>query len=73
MRTSGGKGWLGLVAYVILWDKYADETLSNWFWDSLRHPTRRVLVAVVWGLITVHLFRNVLRLNPKYDPLEYVR
>lgn len=51
-------GWLGLVAYVVAWD----FGLGAWEGTSLTYgfqhvqPYERALLAVVWGITTLHLF-----------------
>lgn len=58
--TSGTKGWIGLVAYVLAYDLYAirygKQTLSSAFYEALKHPQRRWLVIISWAYLTRHLF-----------------
>lgn len=63
--TTGEKGWLGLVAYVIAVDGLAwrnqlkgknDETMSLSWGRWLQHPASRSATGVAWGIITLHLF-----------------
>lgn len=61
------KGWLGLAAYVTLWDLLASETLSAGFADAVKHPRRRWQVVAAWVFITAHLFSI---LPAKADPLR---
>lgn len=55
MRLRGEHGWIGLAAFILLWDRYAPETLSKAFWRALEHPTRRPIVLLAWGWVTSHL------------------
>lgn len=51
----GEHGWIGLAAYVFLWDMLAPETLSRAFWRALAHPKQRWVVLACWGWVTSHL------------------
>ena len=51
----GEHGWVGLALYVLLWDRYAPETLSRAFWRALRHPRKRWVVLAAWAWVTSHL------------------
>lgn len=70
-RQLGGRGWLGLVVYVTLWDAWAafsrNETLSMAFYRSLRHPRHRLGTITLWAYITAHLFHAI---PDDYDPLR---
>lgn len=61
------KGWIGLAAYVVVWDLLAEETLSHGFEDALKHPLKRWQLVLAWGFITAHLFCLIPR---RYDPLR---
>lgn len=54
------KGWLGLLAYVIIFDIYAirtsRKTLSAVFYEAVRQPKKRWYVVVCWAVLTCHLF-----------------
>ena len=64
--TSGEKGWIGLVAYIIAVDSVAcvnqvrdrrkDETMSVAWGRWLQHPRHRVLTGVAWATVSLHLF-----------------
>lgn len=54
--SPGAYGWLGLAAYVALWDWLASETLTRAWWNAVEHPRRRWLIIAVWGWVTAHLF-----------------
>lgn len=74
MRTSGARGWLGLVAFIYLWDKLAEQTLTSAFWGALTEKSypHRGLVMTAWAVTTAHLFRPVLRIPAKYDLFTYL-
>lgn len=67
----GGRGWLGLVLYVTMWDAWAalsrNETLSMAFYRSLRHPRHRLGTISLWAYITAHLFHVI---PDRFDPLR---
>lgn len=54
-----------------------NPTLSEVFGDALKHPIKRWPVIVTWGLVTSHLFGEMMpeplrsKLGP-YDPIGYV-
>ncbi len=52
-------GWLGIAAWVVLFDAWAittkNATLSAGFRAARRHPRRRFAVLGLWVLITTHL------------------
>ena len=54
--SAGTYGWLGLAAYITLWDWLAPETLSRAWWKAVEHPRNRWLIVALWGWITAHLF-----------------
>lgn len=64
--TTGEKGWMGLVAYIIAVDSVAwanqatnrkkDETMSVAWGRWLQHPGSRVATGVAWAVISFHLF-----------------
>lgn len=70
---SGTKAWMGLAAYVLLWDLWAvkskKETLSQAFCNGLKHPIKRWRIIALWAYITAHLFTWI---PPKYDPLRCI-
>lgn len=51
----GTLGWIGLVAYVSLWDSLASETLSRALWRGLENPKSRPVVLFCWLWLTSHL------------------
>lgn len=55
LLMQGGYGWIGLAIYILLWDRYAGETLSRAFWNSLEHPVKRWPTLIAWGWVTSHL------------------
>lgn len=69
--TAGGKAWIGLTAYVALYDSYAvlsrKDTMSTAFLNAIRHPRRRWPVILTWAYVTAHLFKFI---PEKYDPLR---
>ena len=74
MTKGGGWGWLGLAAYVAIYDywtiKTNRETLSSAFGRSMKHPVARIATVT----ITAHLLKHLLAPNwlSKIDPLRYV-
>jgi hypothetical protein len=65
---TGEKGWLGLLAYVIVVDSIAwrnqlkgedDETMSLSWGRWLQFPHSRAATGVAWMLITGHLFLSL--------------
>lgn len=64
--TTGEKGWIGLVVYVIGVDAIAwanqatnrrrDETMSVAWGRWLQHPASRAGVGIAWGIVSLHLF-----------------
>lgn len=66
---AGTVGWVGLTAYVAVWDAYAPETLSGAFGRAVLHPKARWPVVALWGLTTAHLFGVLPR---RYDPIARV-
>ena len=70
----GTKGWLGLVAYVAIFDLVAGytnrETLSGAFYRAFLHPRQRWIVIVAWVYLTLHLFAI---LPARFDPLRAFR
>lgn len=69
MRRTGTWGWIGLTAYVALWDAYAPETLSSAFGRAILHPRARWPVVALWGVTTAHLFGA---LPASLDPIARV-
>lgn len=60
------KGWSILTTFVIGYDLLCKKSLSNFFYEATRK--RPILMAVLWGYLTVHLwFYAQIR---KYDPLS---
>jgi membrane associated rhomboid family serine protease len=49
-------GWAGLIAYVILWDRFAPVTLTRGMGEGLEHRLCRPLVVFVWAWVLSHLF-----------------
>lgn len=73
---SGTKAWIGLTVYVIAADaaliRNRKETMSTVFGDALVHPLRRWPVILTWGILTAHLFSNLIPLPEsikRYDPI----
>lgn len=65
---TGEKGWLGLLAYVIIIDTIAwrnqvkgkdDETMSLSWGRWLQFPHSRMATGFAWALITGHLFLSL--------------
>lgn len=65
---TGERGWLGLLAYVIIVDSIAwrnqlkgkdDETMSVAWGRWLQFPHSRAATGVAWALITGHLFLSL--------------
>lgn len=60
----GGWCWVGLAGSVatadVLLIRSGKATMSEVFGDALRHPGRRWAVLAAWGILTVHLFGNIL-------------
>lgn len=65
---TGEKGWLGLVAYIIIIDSIAwrnqmkgkdDETMSLSWGRWLQFPRSRAATGLAWVLITAHLFLSL--------------
>lgn len=63
--TTGEKGWIGLLLYVLTVDSLAwarqargkrDETMSVAFGRSLQRPRYRRLTVMAWMGTTAHLF-----------------
>jgi hypothetical protein len=65
MLRKGDIGWVGLALYIVVWDRYAPETLSKAFERALCHPKGRPLVLLAWSVTTAHLFKAI---PPKLDP-----
>ena len=69
---------MGLTFYVAIYDawllRHRRMTLSQVFGNALKHPRRRFTVIGIWGVLTLHLFGEMLpgfmreRLG-KYDPI----
>ncbi len=67
--TTGEKGWIGLVGYVIAVDSIAwknqvnnrkkDETMSVAWGRWLQNPKSRMFTGVAWATITLHLFLSM--------------
>lgn len=60
-----------MAVYIIGYDVWAavsrNETLSEAFYNAVRHPVRKWPVGVVWTYLTVHLFHV---LPERFDPLR---
>lgn len=71
--TPGGAAWIGLAAYVTVYDVVAvlhnKDTLSEAFYCAVRHPKRRWPTVLAWTFITGHLFKVI---PEKYDPLRRI-
>lgn len=66
--TTGERGWIGLLAYVIAVDSIAwrnqlkgkdDETMSLSWGRWLQFPGSRTATGFAWALITCHLFLSM--------------
>lgn len=67
--TTGEKGWLGLIAYVVTIDSIAwanqatnrrkDETMSVSWGRWLQHPKARYATGIAWGIMSLHLFLSL--------------
>ena len=71
MKTNtGALGWAITTAAVVGYDLWAilteRQTMSAWFGRQLANPCRRGVLAVIWILLTWHLFGG-----GKYDPLSF--
>lgn len=65
---TGERGWLGLLAYVIIIDSIAwrnqmkgedDETMSLSWGRWLQFPRSRAATGAAWALLTAHLFLSL--------------
>lgn len=65
---TGERGWLGLLAYIVIVDSIAwrnqmkgedDETMSLSWGRWLQLPRSRAVTGCVWGLLTAHLFLSL--------------
>lgn len=64
--TTGEKGWIGLVAYIVAVDSVAwvnqvrerrqDETMSVAWGRWLQNPKSRAFTGTAWAVVTLHLF-----------------
>ena len=70
--------WLGLSAYVVIADTFLirskNATMSEVFGIALAHPTKRRSMLIVWAVLTLHLFAELLPLKMRtflkpFDPL----
>lgn len=68
-HSTGMIGWVGLTAYVIAWDRFADETLSMAFGKALLHPRVRWPTIAVWAAVTGHLFGII---PERVDPIHHL-
>lgn len=66
---SGNVGWLVMFCYIVAWDIYAPETLSDAFYNAFQHPLHKWWVIAVWAVITLHLFKLIPK---KYDLIHIV-
>jgi hypothetical protein len=67
----GERAWFALVAGVVAYDAYAfrykHATMSKAFYELSRNWRGKVLLSVVWAVLTAHLFRM---LPERFDPLR---
>lgn len=65
---TGERGWLGLLAYIIIVDSIAwrnqmkgedDETMSLSWGRWLQLPRSRAVTGCIWTLLTAHLFLSL--------------
>lgn len=68
-RRPGGWGWIGLAAYVGIWDAFAGETLSGAFGRAVEHPVKRWLVTLGVALTVAHLYKT---LPDSADPFHHI-
>jgi len=65
-------GWIGLAAFVIIYDVWAvlteAETLTGGFIRWLRNPVTRGPLVAVWSIVTLHLFDLLPR---QIDPFSH--
>jgi hypothetical protein len=64
--TTGERGWIGLVAYIVAVDSVAwvnqvrdrrkDETMSVAWGRWLQRPSSRILTGIAWATVSTHLF-----------------
>lgn len=67
MNEPGKRGWLAVIAIVILAEMLDERTLSDSFLELSRGRKGRVLIGPAWLILTLHLFGV---LPPRYDPLH---
>lgn len=67
----GERAWVALIAGVVAYDAYAfryrHSTMSTAFYELSKNWRGRLLLSVVWGFLTAHLFRVI---PEKLDPLR---
>lgn len=76
----GGWCWIGVAVGVFIADAVLIETkhatMSEVFGDALKHPHRRWPVILAWGVLSLHLFGNLLPriASPikRLDPIGYL-
>jgi hypothetical protein len=67
--SRGSYGWLGLAAYVALFDVISRETLSSAFTTAMSDPKRRPWVVAVTVYLVAHLYHGI---PDRYDPLRCI-
>lgn len=60
-RTDGWLGWIGLTAYVVIWDVVAQRTHGQTLTQAWRNglAKHRILAVLLWilgGIVGAHLF-----------------
>ena len=71
MDDEGRFGWWGMTLWIVLWDMWAwrtnHQTMTVAFKKLTQTPLGRVVLTVVWGALTLHLFTE------KADPHQIAR
>ena len=71
MQDEGRFGWLGMTIWIILWDIWAwrtgHQTMTVAFKKLTHTPIGRIVLTVIWGALTLHLFTE------KADPHQVAR
>lgn len=68
-RKLGAVGWVVIVGFVAAWDTLTPDTLSAAFGRGCETRVGRILVPLVWGITTAHLFG---KLPHRADPFYIV-
>jgi hypothetical protein len=62
---TGTRGWLAIVAFVVAFDRFNEESLTHAAKRGMEHPVSRPFVAVAIGITALHL-TNII--PEQYDP-----